>query len=60
MQIYIRSSLASKRLILHENLNVQSFDWMIGEIKSKFESGLVHPGEVVGSIAAHSLGEPAT
>jgi DNA-directed RNA polymerase II subunit RPB1 len=37
-----------------------SFDWLIGEIKSRFESSLVHPGEMVGSIAAHSLGEPAT
>ena len=33
---------------------------MIGEIKSRFEASLIHPGEMVGSIAAHSLGEPAT
>ena len=37
-----------------------SFDWLMGEIKSRFEQSLVHPGEMVGSIAAHSLGEPAT
>jgi DNA-directed RNA polymerase II subunit RPB1 len=37
-----------------------AFDWLIGEIKSKFEQSLVHPGECVGSLAAHSLGEPAT
>lgn len=41
-------------------MTTDSFDWLIGEIKSRFESSLVHPGEMVGSIAAHSLGEPAT
>lgn len=52
--------MASKRLIMHEKLNKKSFDWLCGEIKSRFDLSLVHPGEVVGSIAAHSLGEPAT
>jgi DNA-directed RNA polymerase II subunit RPB1 len=33
---------------------------LIGEIKTRFEASLIHPGEMVGSIAAHSLGEPAT
>ena len=37
-----------------------SFDWLLGEIKSRFESAIVHPGEMVGSLAAQSLGEPAT
>lgn len=38
----------------------ESFDWLIGEVKSRFEQSLVHPGEMIGSIAAHSIGEPAT
>jgi DNA-directed RNA polymerase II subunit RPB1 len=41
-------------------MTADSFDWLIGEVKSRFEQSLVHPGEMVGSIAAHSLGEPAT
>lgn len=45
---------------MHEQLNVQAFDWMVGEIKSRFESSIAHPGEVVGSIAAQCVGEPAT
>jgi len=32
----------------------------LGEIKSKFDMARVNPGEMVGSIAAQSLGEPAT
>jgi DNA-directed RNA polymerase II subunit RPB1 len=38
----------------------ESFDWLVGEVKSRFEQSLVHPGEMIGSIAAHSIGEPAT
>jgi len=33
---------------------------MLGDIKNKFEASLVHPGEMIGSLAAQSLGEPAT
>lgn len=58
--MYLRSILAAKRLIIEENFTSSSFDWLVGEIKSRFQQGLAHPGEVVGSIAAHSLGEPAT
>lgn len=33
---------------------------MIGEIKSRFDQAIVNPGEMIGPIAAQSLGEPAT
>jgi DNA-directed RNA polymerase II subunit RPB1 len=33
---------------------------LVGEIKSRFEAGIVNPGEMVGSIGAQSIGEPAT
>jgi len=60
MKIYLRQALSSKKLIVGENFNTPAFDWLLGEIKSRFEQSLVNAGEVVGSIAAHSLGEPAT
>lgn len=60
VKIYMRSILSAKRLLLEDNFSSSSFDWLLGEIKSRFSQGLVNPGEVVGSIAAHSLGEPAT
>lgn len=37
MKIYIRSILNSKNVIMNERLNSMSFDWILGEIKSKFE-----------------------
>jgi DNA-directed RNA polymerase II subunit RPB1 len=56
----LRQELFTKRIIQQERLSQASFDWLLGEIKSRFEGSLVHPGETVGSLAAHSLGEPAT
>ncbi len=58
--IHLKSELAPKRLIYKEHLNKASFDWLIGEIESKFNQAIVNPGEMVGAIAAQSIGEPAT
>ncbi len=58
--IYLRSLLCSKNVILSERLNQRAFDWVIGEIKSRFEQSIVNPGEMIGPIAAQSIGEPAT
>ena len=60
MKIYLREKLNSKKIIQYERFNQPAFDWLLGEIKSRFEQSLVQPGEMIGSIAAHSLGEPAT
>jgi len=59
-KIYLRQAFACKKLILHDRLTTASFDWLLGEVKSRFNASLAHAGEVVGSIAAHSIGEPAT
>ena len=60
VKIYLRQVLSSKRLLMEENFTQSSFDWLVGEIRSRFTQSLCPPGDVVGSIAAHSLGEPAT
>ena len=60
MKIYMKSILNTKNVIVNERLNQQSLDWILGEVQSKFQQSLVHPGEMVGSIAAQGLGEPAT
>lgn len=59
-KIYLRSILNSKNVIMNEKLNSNCLDWILGEIRSKFEQSLVNPGEMVGSIAAQGMGEPAT
>ncbi|EDV28888.1 uncharacterized protein TRIADDRAFT_49721 [Trichoplax adhaerens] len=49
--ILLRSVLSSKRVTEEYHLTSEAFDWLIGEVQ---------PGEMVGPLAAQSLGEPAT
>ena len=58
--IHLRSLLSSKRTIIRERLTEEAFEWLLGEIEARFSQAKVQPGEMVGSIAAQSLGEPAT
>ena len=39
---------------------LQAFEWLLGEIESKFKLAMATPGEMVGAMAAQSIGEPAT
>jgi hypothetical protein len=36
-KIYVRSELSTKRIIQQERMTQESFDWLIGEVKSRFE-----------------------
>lgn len=56
----LRSNLASKKLLLKHHYNKTAFDHLIQEIKIRFISSLIIPGEGVGVLAAQSIGEPAT
>lgn len=56
----LRSTLASKRVLKDYRLTREAFDWVIGEIETRFLQSLVAPGEMIGCVAAQSIGEPAT
>lgn len=58
--ILIRSTLSSRRIIEEYHLSQQGFNWLLEEISTHFNQAIVHPGEMVGTIAAQSIGEPAT
>ncbi|KAG1152753.1 hypothetical protein G6F37_000401 [Rhizopus arrhizus] len=58
--ILLRSTFAVKRVIEEYHLTSQAFEWVLGEIESRFLQSVVAPGEMVGTIAAQSIGEPAT
>lgn len=59
-QCLVRSRLAARRVVEEFRLSRVSFEWVVGEIELQFQRSLVHPGEMVGVIAAQSIGEPAT
>lgn len=56
----LRSRLAFKRLVMENSLNKLAFQHAIGEIENRFCRAAVNPGEMVGVLAAQSIGEPAT
>lgn len=56
----LRSRLAYKRVAVHMHLNKLAFQHVLGELESRFTRALVNPGEMVGVLAAQSIGEPAT
>ena len=57
---HLRTNLASKKLLQVDRLGKRGIDWVLGEVKQRFEKSLSQPGEMVGTIAAQSIGEPAT
>ena len=59
-QCLVRSTLCTKRLAEEFHLTSEAFDWLVGEIETRFLQAQVQPGEMVGALAAQSLGEPAT
>jgi len=58
--ILVRSLLSVKRVLEEWHLTTDAFEYLVGEIESHFHSALVAPGEMVGTVAAQSIGEPAT
>ena len=57
---HLRSRLAFKRVVMEYSLNKLAFQNVLGEIESRFCRAAVNPGEMVGVLAAQSIGEPAT
>jgi len=58
--ILIRSTLSVRRVLEEFYLTSAAFEWLLGEVETRFAGALVNPGEMVGTIAAQSIGEPAT
>lgn len=59
-QILVRSTLASKLVVKDHRLSKVAWDTIIDQIEIQFNRALVAPAEMVGVIAAQSIGEPAT
>ena len=59
-KILLRNYLSPKKIIREDKLNKTAFDFVIDSIKTKFEKIMVQSSDMVGAIAAQSIGEPAT
>lgn len=60
MKCLIRSTLCAKRVAEEYRLSAEAFEWLLGEVETRFQQAQAHPGEMCGALAAQSLGEPAT
>ncbi|CAI5984210.1 unnamed protein product [Closterium sp. NIES-65] len=59
-KILLRSTLASKRVLQEFRLSREAFDWVVGEVEYRFLQSQAVAGEMIGCVAAQSIGEPAT
>ena len=59
-KIIIKSYLSPKRLIKRYRINKNTLDYILEQLNMKITQSLVQPGEMVGIIAAHSMGAPCT
>lgn len=58
--VLLRSKLASKRVLKEHRLGAGAFHWVLGEVEERFKQAVAVPGEMIGTVAAQSIGEPAT
>uniref|UniRef100_A0A6C0AJ90 DNA-directed RNA polymerase n=1 Tax=viral metagenome TaxID=1070528 RepID=A0A6C0AJ90_9ZZZZ len=59
-QILLRFYFAPKKSILKMRLTRAMFDEMLKDVHFRYTKSLVHAGEMVGTLAAQSVGEPTT
>ena len=60
IKILIRHYFSPKKLILKERMTRDAFDYFTELFKQKYFEALVSPSEMVGVVAAQSIGEPST
>ena len=56
----LRFYLAPKKAIVVHRLTTTLFDELMRDIRFRYMKAMVHPGEMVGALAAQSIGEPTT
>ena len=58
---HVRAMLACKRVVCEWHLSHGAFQWVCGEVAEAWAARAIgSPGEIVGTVAAQSIGEPAT
>ena len=57
---YVRSVFALKEVAVTRRLSLEAIDWCADAIARAYRASLVHPGEMVGTLGAASIGEPCT
>jgi DNA-directed RNA polymerase II subunit RPB1 len=59
-RMHLRATFAARPVLEDFHLDKEAFEWVLGEVETRFNQSIVHPGEMCGTLAAQSIGEPAT
>lgn len=59
-KIHVRATFACKKVINEHRLSKRSLLWLMDEVEARFKACRCAPGEMIGALAAQSIGEPAT
>lgn len=59
-KILTRCYLSPKKMIVQNKFSKDMFDFLVAKIRSRFYDSIAHPSEMVGILAAQSIGEPTT
>lgn len=60
VKILTKSMLSSKQALFKHKINSTILEYLIHNVKNKVLSSFMKPGEMVGTLAAQSIGEPST
>jgi len=59
-KILLRMHLSPKKMIIEHHLSKDIFDWIVLQIEQYFNEAIAQPGEMVGIVAAQTIGEMGT
>lgn len=58
--IMLRAYLNPKTLVIKYGMSRKALDYIVDKIKQQYINAIAHPSELVGILAAQSIGEPST
>ena len=59
-EIMFYYSLTPKKILVEKRFNKETLNYLMDVIKLRYKQSIIHPGEMVGIVAAQSIGEPTT
>jgi len=60
LQILLRVYLNPKKMIVEYHFTKDVFDWIVSQVEQYFKEAISQPGEMVGIVAAQTIGEMGT
>ena len=58
--VIIRHYFSPKKLIVQRRFSREAFEYFVEHFKQRYLEALIHPSDMVGVVAAQSIGEPST